>query len=345
MKKALLVLAVLLLVLPSPGQGKKMASFSGHLTPNKLLVDDARLYVVEGAVISIYSLKDYRLIKRFGKAGEGPREFKGGLLVDVSSSRILVNSLNRVTFFSKQGEYLDEVNNIVTGQRFRLLENGKGFVGYNSLVDKQGKRFSTINLYGKDFKNTRELYRYKSIVRMGKGWYLFSKTYLNALPCGGNIFVIGGDGFVIDVFDRRGNRLTAIRQPYEPVKFTESHGKRVLALYKLRPTTAPEYDWWEKNIHFPDVFPAIRKFFTDNTLLYVRTYRKKGGKDEFFIFDAAGKLVRRVYLPIAPSTDKLAYPYLRDSAPFAFKDEKLYQLVENEEEETWELFVLDTAIT
>jgi hypothetical protein len=123
------------------------------------------------------------------------------------------------------------------------------------------------------------------------------------------------------------------------VKFTEEHARKVLEHYRTRPSTRDEYDWWKKNIHFPEYFPAIRDIFKADNLIYIRTYKEKENNHEFFIFTTDGKLHRQVFLPIAPSQAKLAYPYMRDSAPFAVKNGKLYQLITDDDEEACELHV------
>ncbi len=123
------------------------------------------------------------------------------------------------------------------------------------------------------------------------------------------------------------------------MKFTKEHAGKVLDHYRTRPSTRNEYDWWEKNIHFPDYFPAIRKIFMADNQIYVRTYKERENQQEFFIFAADGKLHRQVFLPIAGSTTKYAYPYMQDSAPFAIKNGKLFQLITDDDNERCELHV------
>jgi hypothetical protein len=48
------------------------------LDPAAIHVDGNRMYITEHATIYIYSTKDYHLIKKFGRRGEGPKEFKLG---------------------------------------------------------------------------------------------------------------------------------------------------------------------------------------------------------------------------------------------------------------------------
>ena len=225
------------------------------------------------------------------------------------------------------------------GRTFQPLKDG--FVGYHTAVDKDGDRYSGIFIYDANFARLKNVYKYQSIAQSqkGKGWHLFARTYIKPLVCDSKIVVAGGVNFKIDVFDHQGKKLFVINREYQRVRFTKIHGEKVLNLYKTRPSTAPQYEWWKKNIHFPDFFPAIRTVFAADKKIYVRTYREKNKESEFFVFDGQGKLLKRVFLPIAESSAKNAYPYMRDSSPFAIKNGNLYQLILDEETETWSLHV------
>jgi len=50
--------------------------------PTSLSVDDTQLYICEHEKISIYSIKDFKLIKKYGEKGEGPQEFKSATHVN-----------------------------------------------------------------------------------------------------------------------------------------------------------------------------------------------------------------------------------------------------------------------
>jgi hypothetical protein len=232
-----------------------------------------------------------------------------------------------------------EVTGIVSGRDFCPLRNR--YVGYNTIVDKDGIRYSAINIYDSAFAMTKSVFRYESIAQSqkGRGWLLFSKTYIKPLVCDNKIVVAGGIDFVIDLFDERGNKLYAINRKYPRIRFTDAHREKVLNLYKIRPSTAPDYEWWRKNIHFPNFFPAIRTLYAADKKLYVRTYLEENGRSEFLIFDLRGKLLKKVFLPIARSSAKNAYPYLYDSSPFTIKNGNLYQLILDEETEEWSLHV------
>jgi len=338
MKKLILILLILFVFLfASAAYAGKLATLPGHLVPNALAVDDDYFYITENSTIYVYAMKDFKPVKKFGKKGEGPREFKGTPILTVCADQLLVNSTGKVSFYTLDGTYLKEFNNIVSGQTFRPL--GSRFIGRKSVLDKKGQLWAAVNIYDSSFNKVKEIYRRKSITKAGKGWHLFSRTYFKYVVCDNKIFIAGDKEFVIEVYDFNGNPLPSIKRNYQPVKFTEKHAKKVLEHYRTRPSTRDEYDWWEKNIHFPEYFPAIRDIFKADNLIYIRTYREKENNHEFFIFTADGKLHRRVFLPIAPSKAKLAYPYMRDSAPFAVKNGKLYQLITGDDEEECELHV------
>jgi hypothetical protein len=89
-------------------------------------------------------------------------------------------------------------------------------------------------------------------------------------------------------------------------------------------------DYLKQMIKFKEYFPAIQLIFVDNASIYILTYRKQPEKYEIFIYDTSGKYIKQVYLPIQ-YIDRIQ-PY-----PFAIKNGILYQLIENEENEAWEL--------
>jgi len=122
------ILFILMVCLASIVFAGNAVILKDHISPGEILLDDNHLYIVESPAISIYSLKDFKLLKTFGKKGEGPQEFKGGITVDVQGDHILVNSLKRVSFFSKDGKYINEFN-VVGGEQFRPLGK-KGYVGH-----------------------------------------------------------------------------------------------------------------------------------------------------------------------------------------------------------------------
>jgi hypothetical protein len=70
--------------------------------------------------------------------------------------------------------------------------------------------------------------------------------------------------------------------------------------------------------------------------IYIQTYKrsKPGERTEFLILDLKGGMLKRVMLPIKYTSYFTPYFY-------GIKNEKLYQIVENEEEEEYQLHIID----
>lgn len=331
-------IVLLFLILAGPVVAEKIATFDSYLMPDAIYIDEGRFYIVEGLSVSIHSMKDFSLIKKFGRHGEGPGEFKSRPRLNVTGDQIFIYSESRASFYSKKGEYVREINNIVSGRRFQPI--GEMFLGYYSDKDKDGVRYAGIYLYNSKFERVKNVYKYRSLIQseIGRGWHLYSKSYIQPIVCNNKIIVAGDTEFVINIFDRSGKELLVIKKDYKRVKFTNEHEENVLGFYKTNPNTSPQYEWWKKNIHFPEYFPVIRKIYPADKKIYVRTYRNEKRGAEFFIFGMQGEMIKHVFLKISPNKAKNSYPYLRDSTPFAIKNGNLYQLILDEETEEWALF-------
>jgi hypothetical protein len=85
---------------------------------------------------------------------------------------------------------------------------------------------------------------------------------------------------------------------------------------------------------FPDYFPVARYFNIKNDKIYIMTYKEEKDKKEFLILDLHGKHLGKVLLPLV-SADIMGV------LPFDFQGNHLYQVVENEETENWELHISD----
>ena len=114
MNKIIQFIVVSILLISSNIFAMNAVELSDLTRPSMFIVNYDRIYILEQATVRIYSLKDYSLIKKFGRAGEGPREFKysadGGRPLSMSFFRdqLIVNSEMKMSFFDKDGTYLRE---------------------------------------------------------------------------------------------------------------------------------------------------------------------------------------------------------------------------------------------
>lgn len=324
--------AALFLLLAGLLFGGKVATFPELLKPGTITVSGDECFITDGVKIYIYSLKDYKLKSQFGKKGEGPQEFRvdmARLTIEVQPGFILVNSEGKVSYFSRKGTFSKEFKVGAFAHWFKPV--GKQFVGHS--YRKDGKiSYYTINTYDPDFKKIKEIYKVENIVQKGKTFVLTRTLLFDSYKDWVLIYGKTGD-MVIDIFDADGEFSHSIKQEYQPVKVTKDHQEEVFTFYKTHPVFKNLFEMIKKELVFPKYLPAVRSFIAVDGKIYVQTYKKKDGKGEFYVFDMKGKLLKTVMVPFSFNNIMLEDLYTVSSG-------KLYQLVENEETEKWDLHII-----
>ena len=92
-----------------------------------------------------------------------------------------------------------------------------------------------------------------------------------------------------------------------------------------------------KRFYTPDVLPVFRECRVIGERLYIQTYRQKGDLSEFLFIDFSGKLIKKLFLP---GTDRLQLR-LNPASTYDFQNGRYYYLVEDLDEEQWELHVMN----
>ncbi len=333
MKRGIVFVTLLLMVFSMVSYGKKLATLPGLFKPNPMAVDDDRLYICDGIEVRIYSLKDFSLKTKFGKAGDGPQEFRPipgapSLMVYPHTDYLLISSIAKASFYSKEGKFIKEwkTTNMIPGNYQPI---GNKFAGMGMSMGDNQSMAITINFYDQEFKKIKEIYK-QNIMKRG------SLTFPAANPTffarENKIVAPGGEEFVINILDAGGNKVTSITREYKRLRVDEGYKKGVQKF--LKSMAGDRYEIVKRMLTFTDIFPAIQFIYVDNGKIYIQTYLKKDGSDEFFIYDLNGKFLKRLFVPVN---------YLNPAmpAPIGVKNDTLYQLVENEDEEEWELHAVE----
>ena len=297
--------------------------------PGHMAVDGNRIYIADRATVSIYSLTDFTLIKKFGKEGDGPQEFKRGItFVDAQTDDLFLISAGKVSYFTKDGTFKKELRTLSPEMKVKSL--GEGFAG-GRMVSENGKLYISIGIYDADLKRIKDLHQQEYEAQVGgKG----TKIFAHILPfqvSGDFLFIAKGDDFVIDVLDKAGDKQYTITYDYKRLKVTDADKERVMDFLKTNPETKPYLEML-KPIIFPDYFPAIQNYYAADGKVYVFTYKRAEGKSEYFIFDTRGKFLKQSVIPYAFMTPV-------DEYPAAIKNGILYQLIENEATDAWDLHI------
>jgi hypothetical protein len=310
-----------------------IATFRDFKYPYRFYIEGDRIYINEGTTISIYSFKNFQLIKKFGRKGEGPKEFivdrgNSSVQLHVLNDSLQVNSVGRISFFTKNGEFI-RVMKSTEGDFLRKV--GEGYVGWRRIYENN-IRYDLVNLYDANLKKIKELYKRRNGMQPRIGKFNPLTWFIDVLfrSCKNNIFVNGGEEN-IDVFNHKGEKLYTIKIEYEKVEITDKEKQAIIKYYK------EEDPYWKRAwprikswVQFPDYYPIVRLFDIADHRIYIQTFKEEKNKSEFLILDLKGKLLKKTFVPVVKETFFWIYPY-------CIKNNKFYQMVENEETEEWEL--------
>ena len=306
----------------------------GIVKPQAVAMDDNQLYVTQEASVFIYSLKSYKLIKKFGRHGQGPREFAilpyRPLEIDVSTDQIVVASLGKISYFSKNGDFVREIR--TKSRAFTLRPLGDGFLGW-APTSSNGVAYAAVNTYDPELNKIREIYRVKdSFQGPGTGYHILPKAFVYRTHRD-MILLPGDDDSSINVFNRKMEKLFTIRLKQKKRVVSQRFKDQMINHIKNSPETREVYPRI-KPLIFPRYFPTIADFFTDQGIIYVMTWKKDSIGNEFFLYNLEGEFIKKMFIPIVYETALQPYPLL-------IQNKRLVQLIEPEGKEVWELHISD----
>lgn len=324
---------------PDPHSPEATISFPlpDLIHPDSITVQNNKVYITDGESVYIFKRHNLQLQKKFGKRGEGPGEFRfapgstAKLGLYLTSDRIMINSMNRVTFFTLAGDYLNE-KNIPSGNRF--IPVGDNYVGYASTRDDQ-ILYLRINLYDGEFKKIRSILRQEYYVQTNKPFNLVKlglggRGRIVYEVCENKIYV-AGDQDTIHVFNPSGEKEHDIRPAFEKIKITPGHIQTIREDLDTLYTSQFMRKLIREKGFFPEYFPA-RPFRIADRMIHMPTHRKRNGQTEFILMNLEGEVKKNAFVDFKEKTLLMPYPY-------TIHEGTLYQLVEEEESEAWQLLI------
>ncbi len=317
--------------------GKKIGTITDLINPYSLRVDNGKLYIVEGTSIYIYSLKGLKLENKFGKKGEGPEEFRvaprtnmGNVNIEIYSDFILVNSLGKISFFSKDGEYQKEIRASGNWRSFKYL--GDKFVGFGGFSREKNIQFIHLRIYDDLQKNGIDFFKQQVFFNQGNvNPFLFHGP--NFYTVNGKIYVEKDKNRIL-VFDKIGNQISSIdvNKGYRKVLVTDKDRSKFLNYFKTHPSFKELYGRVKRDIKLNKYLPGIKLFlFADNKFYLIR-WTSSDSKQDIAVFDLNGKLIKKAQTTFLMKDMMIPYA-------FTISNDLLYQLIENKDEEgNWDLF-------
>ncbi|UCH94513.1 MAG: hypothetical protein JSV88_30185 [Candidatus Aminicenantes bacterium] len=358
--KKIMFMVILSLLMTSLVSAAHPRTLKEVLVPEMIQVSGDELYVLEGATIYVYSIKDLTLLRKFGQKGEGPGELKVMAAFQnsftVYPGYVFVQGFDKVIFFTKQGKLIRE-------QRFnritKILPLKEKFVIKTfPYEDGSGKTYWAIKLCDSQMKEIKELYKQEFPVQFQKAANAIPMIpdALNFRVYDDKIFIEESPGgFLIEVFDPEGKKLYQIEKKHEKMKvpveykkMVENHLKEDFLHKKVNlfvPFHIMEAGWEEfkkwANLIYPGFIPPIKDILVDNHKIYIQTFKRRDNKQEYIIMDLKGSNLKKVYLPVVHPATFASEMVGLGLKFYAINKDRFVYLVENQEEEEWEVHVLD----
>jgi hypothetical protein len=315
---------------------------TGMAKPESITVGGDYIYIVDFPGIYILNEADFRLVKKFGRVGEGPQEFSQFAATFVNKNELIVCDMVKALFYTLDGNYKKEIRNSSFIWR-ELTPAGDKFVGKSRFNDGKIDTIA-LNIYDANLKFEKRLVKYK----MWKMDNILDYRNIQFAVYKDKIFVKPFENqFTLEVYDTTGKKLYAIHRDYEKVEVTKADIERYHNYFKNYSRVRKNYENIRNKLEFADTFPAIQTFTVADEKIFVVTYKKKNLNSEVLVLDLKGKLLKTFYLPLFKK-DEVFYRSIennifrrKNNSTFAINHGKLYQILENEDQETWELHITD----
>lgn len=295
------------------------------------------------------------MIKKFGKKDDGPGELRSGRYISNSISiypgYLLVGGVSedvegliKIIYFTHDGKLIKEKR--TWPQMFRVHPVGKNFAVNRLHNDAKGNQVSILAIYDADLKEKKELC-WQKVSLNPKKFFLVADT-IQFTVFNGKIYLENSKkGLVVEVFDPEGNLVSTIKKNIKPIKLTDSHKKKFIEEFKQDPLVKYNaaqlvgIDVYLKhfNILWPDFIPLIKDIIVTGDRLYLQTFNEKDNKVEYVIMDIKGNNQKSVFLPKVMSPPFIGRLIGKGIRFFDIENDKFYYIVENEEEEEWEVHV------
>ena len=334
MKKAAVILVLFFLLCGTQGIAKKLANLPQVTTPVTIDIYNDELYVLDETVVYVYSLKDFRLARRFGEKGEGKGQLTPNtevpLGMNIENGNIYLNSQLKMIKYSTDGKILQEQQIPFS---FQTIPFGNEFASIKITVGPAVQSFSVMQ-YDRGFNQLKQLYTRERISPSRRGQLPIPPELIIIRGSGDQLFVFDQKkDFAIDVYQRNGTLAKTIKMDYQKIKVTEPFKKQAEAWFRAQPAFRMAAEELREMIYFPDYLPVMRNFIIKNKKIYIQTYKTQGKLTEFMVLGLDGKLLKQYMLPGFQN-----FPLqFNSSRIFTFYNDKYYYLAENNT--GWELHV------
>lgn len=284
---------------------EKIAEIDAILkNPRLAYLDNEYLYIYESRewTVYVYSRKNYRLVGKFGRNGEGPGEFKMIHNFMAYNDFILVNSPGKNSFFSREGKLIKEER--CPPDLIPCIPVGDGFTSDDyEPPPPTGHRTPMTNRkiiwVEPGFKDRKVLFEKKLnialVLNPNNGRYSFTlfpdtcefRVYKDRIYIGYS----SQEGFYFSIFDSNGDLLYKITRPYQKKKVSNVLKNAILKNpYRLH---------WNNQIlklDFYTYLPSFSSFEVEDERIYIFQY-PENDKMPLLVLNLKGNLLEANLVP------------------------------------------------
>ena len=299
------------------------------------------LYITEGVNVFVYSIDGTKLVRRIGKAGEGPWEFRQSPVpwihcvnVNLAPGALVVNSIGKTSFFTRAGERIREEKVTVGNGLAPLVPLGDGWVRTSlDRVEGESAVFFVSNLLNEKMEKVKELGRFPHESVPGKtNPIVNARIYelLRRYSEGDFFFLPNPRSGEFQVFSASGECKAVIQPKYKVIPVTPADEKRWETYFLNDVRFKVIYESDRANIQYPDNLPVVRDQRPADGRLYIISSEKSASGFRTFVYDYSGRFQGELDMPVKDKD-------ILESYPFSIRKHTLYQLVEDEDDEVWYL--------
>ena len=327
----------------------KVVPLSEVMKPRFISVGHERIYVLETEMsLSVFSTDDFRFLKKFSRKGQGPGEMHGFLpLLSVSEDGVVINDLNKIMFFSPDGEFKNQLKILINfhyAPNHPFLPVDGRFVGFLAERIEPGKHIRRGQILDSEFKLIKPFYDPVPSTfpppgpppppESGKKMDIevFVDQTFSAVENGRILVADSRKGFHVSVFDKNGDLLYEIHKNLPQLKVTKEY----------KETYIEGRDPRIYNFKFRENFPAFFGFKIDDGNIYMVTYKEKDAKNEIIFMNYKGDIIRRSF--IFPPQSLMYSPFssrLYINNCYDIYKNRIYYLHYNDKDDIFELHVVE----
>lgn len=279
------------------------------MSPETILVDSHQVFIVDSPRILIYGKENMKLRRVIGSVGKGPDQFQAvprrgiRLRAYIDEDRLVVNSHQRVSQFSKQGEF--HWSKMPYDQTQYVIPFGNRFVvAYFYIHVGTGKSSKHILFFNKDLEFEKKITEGPLGSGSARGFGGPDRKmhvdevpmFYHALTYKDQVYIVhNSEGLHIDVYNDDGDLQRMIRHDWKgPLIQDDYRDKRRNEIYD-------RYGAYRSSIVVDEVeqFPACKNVIIADDRIHVFTYDSTSDSVRVPVLNLEGDVISNKRLPKA----------------------------------------------